>query len=780
MLNLTKINGCFKRTGETLIKLRILNIIIFIILFAVAFGGMKHIKTDVSTDKWFLEDDELTKTRKTFEEIFGNNDFVAVHISADDVFQPEVLKGIRELGNELLEKVPYADEIVSLTDFEFSFATEEGMEIKNLVPDIIPETKNEIEKLRKTALSKKNLVGKFVSKDSKETWIILRMKPFPKDWQKDYAESPDYSVGQKTIEITAQNKYRLLNPKTTGMPVINTEKKLFLSKETPRLLMLSFLLTIIILAFSLKSLRGVLFPFITVISSMIIVFGMQGWLGIEFDPMVITMPVYLGLAAAIGYSIHIFTHFKSHFLSNGRRKEAVVFAVEETGWPMLFTALTTIVALLTFLMIPVRPLRWIGLTTASVIAVEYLVVLIIIPSLLSFGKDKTVSEEKAKEHQNSFTMKLMLKINEISYSKSGIIMFFLIIMTVFSIIGITKFQASFDIEKTFGRKIAYVNRILDIGNSEIGSVYSYDLGIEFAKPDEAKNPENLKKFEQLIEEVKKYKLTKKVSSVLDVIKDMNQTLNEGKEEYYKIPDTREMVAQLFLLYENAGGSEAEKWIDYDYQRLHLMVEVSDYNSKEMKNELNLIKERSRDLFPDAKLMLIGSITQYTVMMDYVIWGQIQSFLIALALIAVLLMAVFGNIKIGLIAMIPNIAPALIVGGVMGFSGIPLDMMSATIMPMLLGLAVDDTIHFINHAQLEYQKTGDYALSIERVFKTIGIALFMTSAVLILNFSAYLISDANIYRNMGILVAIGIASALLADYFVTPVLIRHFKPFKENK
>ncbi len=779
MLNLVKINRFFERLGRAVLKLRWVGIVLFLLLVAFSFAGIKHIRTDASSKKWFLEDDELTKTREKFEEIFGNNDFIAVHIRSEDIFTPKILKGIRDLGNELMEKVPYAEEIVSLTDFEFSFATEDGMRIKNLVPERIPESKNKLEKLRRLALSKKNLAGKFVSKDSTETWIMLRMKPYPEDWAKDYKEDPSYLVGRKVMEVVRQDKYKFLKPGTTGMPVINTEKKSYFGKETPRLMGFSLLITILILAFALRSFRGVIFPIITVAGSMIIVFGMQGWLGVEFDPMVITMPLYLGLAVAVGYSIHLFHYFKREFRRTGNRKHSVIYAVEETGWPVLFTALTTITALLSFLFVPVRPLRWVGMTAAAIVAVEYLVVIVMIPSLLSFGKDKN-PDPIMENLGGTFLERSMEKLSKWILVHPKTIVMTLILSVIICIAGITRFQVSFDIEKTMGRGIPYVNRILDIGHSKIGSIYSYNLGIEFPNAGDAKSPENLKKFQTLIEEVKGFPLTKKTSSLLDIIKDMNQTLNEGKEEFYKIPESREMIAQLLLLYENAGGTEAEKWVDYDYQRLHLMTEVTEYNSKEMVRELDRIKERCSELFPEAKLMLIGSISQFTIMMDYVIWGQLKSFFIALFFIAFLLMLVFGSIKTGLIAMIPNISPALVVGGIMGFSDIPLDMMTVTIMPMLLGLAVDDTIHFTNHAQLEFSRTGCYIQSISRVFRIVGVALFMTSGVLVINFSAYMTSSATFFKNMGFLIVSGISAALIADYFVTPVLMNFFKPFGKGE
>nr|WP_321256782.1 MMPL family transporter [uncultured Pseudodesulfovibrio sp.] len=146
-----------------------------------------------------------------------------------------------------------------------------------------------------------------------------------------------------------------------------------------------------------------------------------------------------------------------------------------------------------------------------------------------------------------------------------------------------------------------------------------------------------------------------------------------------------------------------------------------------------------------------------------------------------MMIVFGSLKIGLIAMIPNIAPALVVGAIMGFADIPLDLVTVTIIPMLLGLAVDDTIHFINHSQLEFEHCGRYAESNRRTFLAVGGALLMTTIVLTLSFAAYMASDVKIFVSMGFLVGSGLFAALAADFFITPTLLSLTKPFgKERK
>ncbi|MBN2706916.1 MAG: MMPL family transporter, partial [Deltaproteobacteria bacterium] len=590
---------------------------------------------------------------------------------------------------------------------------------------------------------------------------------------------PDQAVGRIVNEVAAQPKYSHLHPKTTGLPVINVEKRAFFGSEMPRLFAYSLVLTILVLVLALRDVRGVLFPLVTAVGGIVIVLGLQGFLGIANDPSMILLPVFLSLAVSIGYSIHIFNYFKRSFGQTGRRREAVLRAVEETGWSLLFSALTTIAALISFVFIPLRPLRWVGCTAACLVAVTYVQVMVLLPALLSFGQDCEPLVIYTKKGGRSLD-RLMNRMGGWALRHSRLSLGLLGLVVLVCLCGITRFEVSFDIVRTFGLKVPYVKRLHEIGQTEVGSLYSYDVALEFARPGTAKDPETLRRFAQLIDEVRVLPLTKKVASLLDIVMDMNQVLNAGNPDFFRIPESRQMIAQQLLLYENAGGSEAEKWVDYDYQRLRLMVEVDDYNSAEAARELRYIQQRGRELFPEVNIMLIGSLSQFTVMQDYVTWGQLKSFFIALGVIAVLLMLVFGGIRIGFIGMIPNVAPALVVGGIMGFARIPLDMMTVTIIPMLLGLAVDDTIHFINHSQLEFARTASYPESLRRVFVTVGSAMFLTSLVLILNFSVYLVSCARVFINMGFLIGAGILAALVADYFVTPVLLQRFKAFGEEE
>ncbi len=222
-------------------------------------------------------------------------------------------------------------------------------------------------------------------------------------------------------------------------------------------------------------------------------------------------------------------------------------------------------------------------------------------------------------------------------------------------------------------------------------------------------------------------------------------------------------------------------MDYDYRRLRISTEMDSYNSGIAEKLLPQIVADARGIIPDAEVQVVGTMPQFTTMMQYVIRGQLTSFFFSLLIIMLILMVVFRGIKIALVGMVPNILPGIVVAGIMGWFGIPLDMMTATIIPIVLGISVDDTIHFINHAHLEFFRQGNYREALMRSLRVTGVAMIFSTVVLCANFGTYGISEAKMVWHMGVLCVAGLATALLADLTITPLLCRRFKVFgKEEK
>ncbi|HBT89066.1 MMPL family transporter [Desulfobacter sp.] len=774
MININRINQMFEQFGSWIIRLRYVVVAVFILALVFGSAGLKRIQTDAGWDKWLLDSSKLKLAEDEFKEIFGNNDYVGVLVESDHMFDPDTLALIRALGKELKTQVPFADDILSITDCEFSLGHEGEIEIVTPVPDPIPRDSETLAGIREQILDKRLLKGKLISADSRFSWIMLRLTPYPDGWRSKDNKAADMVVGKVAATIIRQDKYASLNPKSSGMPIIAYDKTAFFQKEMSRTMGLSLIVSLVVLSVALRSIKGITMTVIVTAGSMILTFGILGWIGKPIDVGMIMLPLYLGIAVSIGYSIHIFSFFNRHFLNTGKRKESVRLAVKETGWPILFTALTTVGALCSFFFVDVKPVRWIGSSTSLLVSIIFFMVVIMIPALLAFGKDQDVKQTRL--NSNALLGSLMAKLANLVLTRPVPIMIVFSLVLLTAVAGLRYFEVNFDIRKNMGLKVPYVNRLDQVGRSPLGALYSYNVVVEFPGKNMAREPENLKKLDLLEQEAQGFPLTKKTSSITEIIKDMNQVLHDGDPGFFAIPDTREMVAQIMLLYENAGGREAEKWIDYEYRRLRMTVDIKDYNTVEAYRELHQITDKAHALFPGATVTLAGSVVQFTVMQDIVSKGQLTSFLIAICVITGLMALVFGSFKIGLIAMIPNIAPAIAVGGLMGWMRVPLDMMTITIMPMLLGLAVDDTIHFINHAKLAFEQKREYAYAIRHTFSAIGVPILFTSLILTANFSVYLSSPAKVIIFLGILTGTGIMSALLADYFVTPVLLRALKAF----
>ena len=777
-MKIETINELFARYAEQLLRIRWWTLSAFALVIILSVIGMNRMVKETSFDDYFIEDDPMLVKTEEFKSHFGNDYYVGVLTQCDNHFTKENLTTLRALSNELLDSLSYADKVTSLTDIEFMVGSDDGMTIEQIVPDEIPaDGSPAMDSIRARAYSKPHVARKLISEKGDLSWIMVKLRTFPKDsvWKKTSTVAPDIITGQEVERIIKKPEYASLHPKGTGMPYVTNCKTVYIGQEMSRLMMIATLICMVVMLCMTRSLRGVIAPIISVIGGLFITYGIAGYTQMYVDSTVLMIPTILSFAVAIAYNIHIFSYFRGRMRIHGERRKAVVETIKEIGWSVFFCGFTTLVSLLSFLVIPIRPMHCVGIISSMSVLFVLLTSLVVTPILLSFGKNQRPIEGFTEDSDTRWTKAMVQLCDKVLRNPKKIGYSFLVICLLLCI-GLWKIEAAFDIERTMGTKVDYVKEVMDVGRSELGSLYSYDLIVELPNDDEAKEPANLQHLDELQQKVNGYDLTKRTTSILDILKDLNQTLNDGDSAYYRIPDSEEEVAQMILLYENAGGTESEYWVDYDYRRLRLMVEISDFNSAQVEQEMARIQADAEQLFPGAKITTVGNIPQYVTMMQYLVRGQMLSFVISILIIGVILMIAFQSIRVGLIGLIPNMMPAVFVGGYMGWMGIPLDMMTATLLPMMLGMAVDDTIHFINHSKLEYDRTHNYQTAIRRTFRVVGVAIVITSIITSAVFASFCSSACTMCLNFGLMAIIGILSALAADLLVTPILVNKCKVF----
>ena len=783
-MQVSRVNKVFARLGRFQIKFRWLILLVTILVTFIACLGLPQLQMTSSEEEWFDDWDKVKIDQAHFNEIFGSDDGYMVMVRANDVFAPEVLCAIDRLSKRLENEVPYADRVVSLThNLSIPIANDEGFEVIDPFESGIPTDSAQLAAKKSLIMSRESLVNNIVSDDAKETWVILSLKSY--EGGIDFGKDSIAPFARNVIlsDEFKSDKFEML---PTGMSYTEMEENEVISRECAIRIIIGFAVMLACLILFVRSLRGVIVPAIATVGGIASVLGVNAWLGIIGDESMVALPVLLGMALSVGYSIHYINSFRMHFRRTGNRRESVINAVEETGWPILFTVITTVASLISFLFAGIRPIRWIGGISAGIVFMVYLYVIILIPILMSFGKNAKPDPTEVKAAGATKADILFEFFGRKVCRHSGIIAAISAAIMLLQIPGVMSIDVNMDYTKTMGEKIPFVTRLMDMLSGKLGSLYDFNVMIEFNESDALKNPANMKRIETLEQKLGTLQLTKisgdkpRVQSVTRLVKEMNRTLNSDSTEYYKIPDAQDMLTQLLFLYEISDADALFERMDEDYKTTFIHIELSGYDAKKIVEDLDSAKSYAAQIFPDAKTSIVGEVVNYAEMNGKLVNGLLRSFGGSFVIIAIMMILAFGSIKAGLIGMIPNVAPVLLIGGVMGYSGMPLDMITMIVMPMILGIAVDDTIHMNNHIKYGYERTGSYKKALLLSYREIGKTMGMTTFILCAMFFVFIFSPMGALHNVGLLSIVGLAAALIADYTLTTALVYVTKPYGKEK
>ena len=384
-MQVSRVNKVFARLGRFQIKFRWLILLVTILVTFIACLGLPQLQMTSSEEEWFDDWDKVKIDQAHFNDVFGSDDGYMVMVRANDVFAPEVLSAIDRLSKRLENEVPYADRVVSLThNLSIPIANNEGFEVIDPFESGIPTDSAQLAAKKSLIMSRESLVNNIVSDDAKETWVILSLKSY--EGGIDFGKDSIAPFARNVIlsDEFKSDKFEML---PTGMSYTEMEENEVISRECAMRIIFGFAVMLACLILFVRSLRGVIVPAIATVGGIASVLGVNAWLGIIGDESMVALPVLLGMALSVGYSIHYINSFRMHFRRTGNRRESVINAVEETGWPILFTVITTVASLISFLFAGIRPIRWIGGISAGIVFMVYLYVIILIPILMSFGKN---------------------------------------------------------------------------------------------------------------------------------------------------------------------------------------------------------------------------------------------------------------------------------------------------------------------------------------------------------------------------------------------------------
>lgn len=688
-MRILQINKFFNKLGRFQTAHRG-GILFAIILFTVLTGlGILRFEFSFTNDGWFLEGDSAKVNAEKFRSHFGNDASVVVLVTADNVRDSSILEMRDTLSRYLLANIPLAREI-----------------------HVIENT------------------------EGTEALLHLSLERY-QDSAEDAAK-----IGRAVADLLDRSEFKSekwdLN--AGGEPYLEVAKNDSTMPQAARSVVIGVFIMVFCLAFFIRSKFGVLVPFMATALAMASVFGICGWIGVKPDFTLFTLPMMLGMALSVGYSIHYINSFKQAFGRLQNREAALVEAVTETGWPIFFTVVTTIASMLSFLVVEMPVMKIVGSICAAMVFAVYLYVIIFVPILFSYDSPKNAQSETAGKVTACRGSRMEIFLEKLGGKALGLKLPIILIAAVIAVIsgfGCTKLKVNMDYVEMFGVKLPFVERLVKLMDSELANVYSYNVMVDFGEADAFKNPENFSIMDSASKDLAALPLTKH---------------SEGK--------ARVMV----------GG------VTDDFSMAYIHVELKEWNSKQVDVDMDSALTLVRKYFPKADVGVEGYAVEQSSMNNKLVKGEIKSVGISFVVIALLLIASFMSFKTGLIGMIPNVAPILVIGGVMGICGFSMDMMTMMVMPMALGIAVDDTIHFVNHSKLCFERCGNYRKSLLATFRDVGKSMVSTTVILCMMFLAYMVSPVTIFFRVGFMASIGLVTALVADFTITPVLIMLTKPF----
>jgi len=597
---------------------------------------------------------------------------------------------------------------------------------------------------------------------------VMEYEPFSKALE-DILQKPEYA---DVLEFHA-----------VGTPLLMSWANDEIKREMGMIIVGSLLVIILSLGILFRSFSAVVWPIMTVVVSMVWVLGLLGWLGIAVSSMV-SILVFLILAVGVAVSVHILSGYL-FFRNQGQDHESALRSVfRRSTVACLLASLTTSIGLLSLIFVPIVPIRTFGISAAFGVFFTFIITAFILPLMLDlwspFSKKRAarVSQSGEKTHVIQFFLK---KIEGLGYRYSVPFLVGFTLLGLFLAAGIFRVEVDSDQVEQFKEGVS-LRTTYDLVNKYMGGTDNLEILIDLGKAEGLKDPRVLKVIDGLqnyIEE--EYAgIVSGTISLVNVTKDSYKTLNEGREDMYIIPDDPRVLEQTLFLFNSANPKDRRRLVSDDYRRGRVSVNLKSVGSKtgvQLMDDVHSYADKNfaplKNDYPGLDVTTTGQIPLTQLLIDYISWSQIQSFGLALGVISLLFLFVMGSKKIGIIAIFPNIFPLITIFGLMGYLRIPLDHDTLLIAPIVIGIAVDDTIHFMIHYRLEMQEHGIMRQAIVNTMREVGQAITFTSVILSLGFLIFLFSSMIGICNFGIFSAIAMLVALMANLLLLPAMLKVF-------
>ena len=801
----------FSKLPEQVVKFKYLFLFISVVIITVAVTGSQRLQFDMSLESFFEASDPVKITYNQFRDAFGGDDSIYIVYEAmdGDVLSDQSIKALQSIHDDIFTAtsgleddaaniLDHLVEINSLYNVSYLEVTDASLNSREFIFGAYPETDEDRELLRKQALAHQDYPLFYISRDSKYAGIHIRtdfgieqeeitddtIGPSPANPIFKPADIQDYAMFLKAL-VSILNKPEhadILKFHPVGNPVIMAFFNDVLNIEMEQFLSIAFLLMFVVLFILFRNFSAVLWSVLIVILSIVTTVGFMGWVGFKMNIMV-SILVMLILVIGIADSAHILSGYVFYRKKALDHFETLRLVYQKSGFACFLTSVTTSIGLMSLAFVRIPPIRYFGISAAFGVMAAFLFTMILLPILITIWKPVSQKQITHAKNVTPLIQKFLDKLEPIAKQRSTLIVVFAAVVFIVSGYGLLKVEVDSNLV-TLVKEDSPIRIAHNIVDKELGGSQNMDIFIKFETIDALKDPRVLSTMavfqKQIIQEYPEF--VTRTNSLVDVVKNTFQVLNKNKKEMYIIPQQKDLLSQTLLIFENSNYDDRKLLVSDDYRNARINIRLKNYGSMAYLDFFEATQKKLEELFnplksdyPGLNVEVTGGLALMMRVVDYMSWAQIQSFGLTLLIITLMLLFVFGHPKFGLIGMIPNLIPVMITFGVMGIFKIPLDGDTLIIAPIVIGIAVDDTIHFLTHYRLEIVATkGNISEAIRLSIKEAGQAITFSTLILIIGFLVLMFSDHQGLANFGFLSLIAFTSALLSDLLLLPALCHLFK------
>ena len=754
---------------------RVLIIALSLLAVVLAAAGGNNLRFTTNYRVFFSSDNPQLLAFEALENRFNKTDNVMFVLVPDDgnVFTAKTLAAVEWLTEQAWQ-TPYSTRVSSLSNFQHTEAQGDDLVVRSLVENAAEMDQATVDKVREIALAEPMLRRQVVAEDGKVTGVNVTVQMPGVD---ESVETPRVVDFARDLAARTEARYPHLQLRLPGMVVMNNAFSESSKLDMKTLVPASFGVMVIFLGLLLRGLAGTATTVLVIVSSILIAMGLGGWMGVPLSPPSATAPIII-LTMAIANCVHVLVTYLHGVRSGTGKHEAMVESLRINLQPVFLASLTTALGFLSMNFSEVPPFTHLGNLVAMGVAAAFLLSVTFLPAVVTLlpahlGKSRSSGGRAGvMEHFGDFVVR---RQKVLLWSMCGVV--------VVLVASVPRNELNDVFVHYFDESVQF-RQDSDFTAENLNGLYRLEYALESGQPGGISEPAFLADAERFAKWFEAQPEVTHVSLLTAVMKRLNKNMHGDDPAWYRLPDARDLAAQYLLLYEMSlpYGLDLNNQIDVEKSALRMSVSMRTISS----NAVIAIEERAKAwLASNAPAIKEAEATGTTVMFSHIGARNIRSMLVgttvALIFISLVLVLAFRSIKVGLVSLIPNLVPGAMGFGLWGLLVGEVGLSLSVVAGMTLGIVVDDTVHFLSK-YLRARRENGYSSpdAVRYAFRTVGWALVVTTVVLAAGFLVLATSSFELNSGMGLLTAIVIVLALVADFLFLPPLLMKLEERSDAK